>query len=272
MDLYIRSKSPIKESDADTTPLPTRSKSPVANERLAVVNRWLDESATEAPWVQFFVTDSQNDGAWRCKHYRGKFNENSEAVAREVDTGATSSEPRTPDNPQNHLSDRDFNDRQCPSLASSLKSRYGGSEVSNPPSLLYESGHNKEDKTAAGAIDDLIRRVTEVLKFDHPTDGQDNIPASESHDSKFSRGGANTEKAKGKRIASTSNTESNSQDDSQKRNSGPKRLKIATPATNAGGRLFACLFLKRDSNLCQNTHCAGRSTYSVETVIRVGQL
>ncbi|KAL8642791.1 MAG: hypothetical protein Q9226_008470 [Calogaya cf. arnoldii] len=270
MDLHVRSKSSTREPDADTTPLPTRSKSPVANERLAVVNRWLDESATEAPWVQFCVTDSQNDGAWRQKHMRRMLDEFSEAEAREVDTGAISSEPRTPDNPRNHLSDRYFDGRRIPSLVTSLKSRYGGSGVSKS-STSYKSSHNEEDKRAAGVLEVLVRRVAEVLEIDEPTDGQDNIPAKESHDSNLSRGGTNTGKAKGKRIASTSNTESNSQDDPQDQIPLPKRLKVARPATSAGGRLFACLFLKRDSSLCQKTHCAGRSTCSVETVIRVGQ-
>lgn len=254
MHLSICSESPTREVDdpnANRALLPTQPKPPVANERLAVMNRWLDESATEAPWVQFFVSNSQNNGDWRTKNMRRMLDDSMLDVVDGLNTGATSSKPRSPDNPWNHLSDRI-------------------SEVNNPPGLSDGSSHNEKDHTAAGVLEVLVRRVTEVLEFDDPTDGQDNVPTNESH-SNSSRGGSNTGKAKGKRIASTNDTESNSQDDPQKQISGPKRLKIARSATSAGGRFFACLFLKRDSNYCQKTHCAGRSTCSVETVIRVGR-
>ncbi|KAL9027607.1 MAG: hypothetical protein Q9180_007306, partial [Flavoplaca navasiana] len=111
-------------------------------------------------------------------------------------------------------------------------------------------------------------RVAEVLESDDPTDGQDKDTTNATHASSSSFGASHTGKAQGKRIASSGQIVSGSQEGPQKQISEPKRLKTARPTTKAGDRRFACLFLKRDPNYCQRTHCAGCSTFNVETVTR----
>ncbi|KAL8654929.1 MAG: hypothetical protein Q9210_001204 [Variospora velana] len=136
------------------------------------------------------------------------------------------------------------------------------------PSLSYGSSHKEEDQLSAGYLEFFSSRAAEVLDLDEQTDGEDRGPRDESRSSNTLGKEADTGKSKGKRVAPMSCPVSNSQDDPHKQLSEPKRLKVARPPTRAGGRFFACLFFKRDPNYCQNTHCAGRSTPSAETVIR----
>ncbi|KAL8835070.1 MAG: hypothetical protein Q9176_007138 [Flavoplaca citrina] len=240
MDLPIRSKSPMREieySSASSNLPPTSSK----------MDRWLNEPAREAPWVHITVA-RPTSRAHSMRRLLDEYflNENIGSIK-----GATFSRPRSPGIPRNPALDR------IPGF-------------DNSPSVSDGSGHIEEGQTSAGVLELLSRLVAEVLESDDPTDGQDKDTTNVSHASSSSCGATRTGKAQGKRIASSGQIVSGSQEGPQKQISEPKRLKVARPTTKAGDRHFACLFLKRDPNYCQRTHCAGRSTSNVETVIRVG--
>lgn len=251
MDLPVRgttSTRELEELNAGKAPLLSASKpSTKQNEGyVPLMNKWLNESTTDAPWVPLLLSDICYDVHSRKPHRLKMVKELTDILK----TGVPSSRQRFRQNQPYHLPDRI-------------------SEADITPSLSDGSSHNEEDQTAAGVLQTLSSWAAEVLHDDEQTDGQDHGPPSESHGPSSAGKEAETEKSKGKRTASTGREVSNSQDDPYKQVTEPKRLKVAKPPTRAGGRFFACLFFKRDANYCQNTHCAGRSTASVETVIRV---
>ena len=243
MDLPIRSTSPMREieySSASSNLPPTSSK--------MKMDRWLNEPAREAPWVHLTVANPTDPRYESMRRLLDQFTLNENGNSKK---GATFSQPRAPGIPRNPALDRILG-------------------VNNSPSVSDGSGRIEEGQTNAGVLKLLSRRIAEVLESDDPTDGQDKDTTNVSHASSSSYGATHTGKARGKRVASSGEIVSGSQEDPQKQISERKRLKVARPTTKAGDRLFACLFLKRDPNYCQRTHCAGRSTYSVETVTRVG--
>ncbi|KAL8868063.1 MAG: hypothetical protein Q9198_008306 [Flavoplaca austrocitrina] len=211
------------------------------------MDRWLNEPAREAPWVHLTVANPTDPRDESMRRLLDKFSLNENGSSKK---GATFSRPRAPGIPRNPALDRILG-------------------VDNSPSVSDGSGRNEEGQTIAGVLKLLSRRVAEVLESDDPTDGQDKDTTNVSHASSSSCGATRTGKAQGKRIASSGQIVSGSQEGPQKQIFEPKRLKVARPTTKAGDRHFACLFLKRDPNYCQRTHCAGRSTSNVETVIRV---
>lgn len=253
MDLSTRGTSPPKElgepNAAKVPPSSAPSGSKLSDNRSQhhpMLNRWFNESENDAPWMAVLTSDIRK--ASPLKYLRCKAIIEDIGACLEFGVAPSRSESRR-DKP-NQLLDQ--------ILAANI-----------PPSLSDGSSHNEEGQRAAAVIDVLSSRVAQVLHIDEHTDGQEPGPAGKPQDSVTAGGNEYTEKAKGKRSNLESRELFDGQDDPRKQVSAPKRLKVAEPPTRAGGRFFACLFLKRDPNYCQNTHCAGRSTPSVETVIRV---
>ncbi|KAL8829936.1 MAG: hypothetical protein Q9170_005957 [Blastenia crenularia] len=224
----------------------TQTNSPAKNDRhMTILNDWLNESTTDAPWVHELITNIHVRPQSRSLYIKDTIEELSACLELGV--------------PRKIL--RSHQD-QPPRLLAPVP------EEAIPPSLSDGLSHDEEDQTAAAVFGILASRVAQILHFSEPTDGQGHNQAAGSQSARTPGTEPYIERDKSNRGAPTGNRGSDTQDDLQKEIPAPKRLKVARPPTTANGRSFACLFFKQNPRNCQKTHCAGCSTHNVETVIR----
>lgn len=143
MDLPIRSTPSVKELRAANTgkvQLSAASKPATKkDQQKAMMNRWLNESKTDTPWMHVLVSNIHNGRQPRLLHNAGI----TEEIVACLEKGVLSTNLRPQQDQPNHLLDR------VP-------------DADTPPSLSDGSSHNEEDQTAAGVFAILTSRAAQV--------------------------------------------------------------------------------------------------------------